>query len=126
MSVKYYRVPLNISSFSNLALQNLPNLDFWSEHKPSGNPGYGGVSDQIRHQNVRLGSCADPDDLFRDEERRLQEGVERAVGEADDEDRRATTWDRCYHFFNFWQKIGGFFFKTELNNIDPWDRCYHF
>jgi hypothetical protein len=33
MAIKY------TNTFQSKALQNLPNLDFWFEKKPSGNPG---------------------------------------------------------------------------------------
>jgi hypothetical protein len=39
MSVKCYRWPQNISSFSNLSHYKIyTNLDFWLENEPSGNP----------------------------------------------------------------------------------------
>jgi hypothetical protein len=40
MSVKYYKWPLNVSTFSNLRPYNIyPNWYFRFENKPSGNPG---------------------------------------------------------------------------------------
>jgi hypothetical protein len=39
ISMKYYRWPKNISTFSNLRRSKIyPNWDFWFEKKPSGNP----------------------------------------------------------------------------------------